>query len=135
MMQVCHMLKISRQAFYKYRQQSISEELQDELIVHLVRDKFFDILRINGLLVKPTKSYTVTTNSRHRFYIYKNLIHHSDRGFQYCCDAYVRLLQKHKAQLSMGEAGNPYDNVRLWRTERVNGILKTEFYPVKRGFI
>ena len=53
------------------------------------------------------------------------LIHHSDRGVQYCCDEYVRLMDSHGAKLSMGETGNPYDNAIA---ERVNGILKTEFF-------
>lgn len=38
------------------------------------RDKFFDILRKNGLLIKPMKQYVVTTNSRHIFRIHSNLI-------------------------------------------------------------
>jgi len=221
------MLKISRQAFYKYKQHRVAQKLEEEIIVRMVneiryklprvggrklyhmmqndlnrlpskpgRDKFFDILRENGLLVEPTKRYTVTTNSHHRFKVYTNLIkdialsrpnevfvadltylrlpggfcylflvtdvysrkilgynlsqslsaegavnavrmalrglpfvegliHHSDRGFQYCSDSYVQLLQHHGIQLSMGEAGNPYENAIA---ERVNGILKTEFY-------
>jgi transposase InsO family protein len=55
----------------------------------------------------------------------KGLIHHSDRGVQYCSNEYVKLLKKNKIEISMGEAGNPYDNAIA---ERVNGILKTEFY-------
>lgn len=160
------------------------------------RDKFFDILRKNGLLIKPMKQFVVTTNSHHRFRVYSNLIkelniegpnqvfasdityirlgkdfcylflvtdhysrkivgyhlsrslaangaieamkmalrgvtdtdgliHHSDRGFQYCCQEYVSLLTSHNIKISMGEAGNPYDNAIA---ERVNGILKNEFY-------
>lgn len=227
MKNVCHMFKLSRQAFYKYRQHRITEELEKEIILDLVkeirhklprvggrklyhmlqqdfnrlpskpgRDKFFDILRQNGLLVQRTKRYAKTTQSYHRFRVYTNLIkhrtvskanevfvadityirlkdrfcylflvtdvysrkivgykltnglgvqgalqaiamalhgavhtrgsiHHSDRGFQYCCDEYVDLLQSHGVELSMGEVGNPYDNAIA---ERVNGILKTEFF-------
>jgi transposase InsO family protein len=51
------------------------------------------------------------------------LIHHSDRGIQYCCDAYVNALLAHKIQISMTQSGSPYDNAIA---ERVNGILKTE---------
>ena len=54
----------------------------------------------------------------------KNLIHHSDRGIQYCCHAYTDLLKKHGIKISMGEAGNCYDNAIA---ERVNGILKSEY--------
>lgn len=221
------MLRISRQAFYKYRKTNENKNLQEEVIVKLVkdirkklpriggrklfymlkgdfdkhplklgRDKFFRILCKNGLLVEPIKQYTRTTNSKHRFRIYSNLIesltvneankvfvsdityirlrkdfcylflvtdvfsrkivgyhlsmslaakgaieamktalkgvskpeeliHHSDRGIQYCCEEYVELLQSKKIKISMGEVGNPYENAIA---ERVNGILKNEFY-------
>ncbi len=52
------------------------------------------------------------------------LIHHSDRGIQYCCYAYTDLLRSKGARISMGEKGNPYENAIA---ERVNGILKLEF--------
>ncbi len=42
--------------------------------IKLGRDKFFDILRKNELLIKKKKCYTRTTNSFHRFKIYDNLI-------------------------------------------------------------
>jgi putative transposase len=221
------MMKMSRQAFYKNRISETAEQLEEEIIIQLVknlrkklprlggrklykllkedlrklpikigRDKFFDLLRKNGLLIEPTKQYVVTTNSYHRFRIYSNLIkelkieasnklwvadityirlqggfcylflvtdvysrkivgyylseslstdgaiaaikmalkgitttegliHHSDREFQYCSSNYVELLHRHGINLSMGDSGNPYDNAIA---ERVNGILKTEFY-------
>jgi transposase InsO family protein len=40
------------------------------------------------------------------------LVHHSDRGVQYACNAYVDLLLEHGIQPSMSRAGNPYDNAR-----------------------
>jgi len=52
------------------------------------------------------------------------LIHHSDRGIQYCSHEYTGLLKKHDIEISMGEVGNPYENAVA---ERVNGILKSEF--------
>lgn len=51
------------------------------------------------------------------------LIHHSDRGVQYCCDAYVKLLQDKQLKISMTENGDPLENAIA---ERVNGILKQE---------
>jgi len=172
----------------------LSEDLS-KLRGSVGRDKFFDILRRNDLLVKRRKRYATTTNSRHWFYIYGNLvkgitvdgpnrvfaaditylrlqksfcylalvtdvysrkivgwdvseslsfdgafralkmalcdvvdgsklIHHSDRGIQYCSHEYTNLLKQHGVSISMGEAGNPYDNAIA---ERINGILKTEF--------
>ena len=51
------------------------------------------------------------------------LIHHSDRGVQYCCDPYVALLQKHGIAISMTEDYKPTDNAVA---ERINGIIKAE---------
>ena len=51
------------------------------------------------------------------------LIHHSDRGVQYCCHAYTQLLHAHGVQLSMTQNGDVYQNAVA---ERVNGILKIE---------
>ncbi len=162
--------------------------------IYLGRDSFFSLLGENGLLIKPKKRYVVTTNSRHRFRMYKNLIkdievkcpkkifvsdityiktlegfkylalitdkysrkivgyalseslsiegnlsalkmalkglkstdrliHHSDRGLQYCSKAYVDLLNKHNVEISMTEENHVYENALA---ERVNGILKNE---------
>jgi transposase InsO family protein len=173
--------------------------LQDDferLDYKLGRDSLFKILREYDLLIKRRKSYTKTTNSFHRFYVYKNLIlelkierpnqvfvadityirvgrsfmylslitdlcsrmivgwnlsesleasgclsalkmalamvsepssliHHSDRGVQYCCSEYTGLLIANGISISMAQQGNPYENAHA---ERVNGILKEEFY-------
>lgn len=53
-----------------------------------------------------------------------NLIHHSDRGVQYCCEDYVRLLTSNNIKISMTENGDPRENPVA---ERVNGILKDEW--------
>lgn len=52
------------------------------------------------------------------------LIHHSDRGVQYCSNAYVERLQSRSIQISMTENGDPRENAVA---ERVNGILKEEW--------
>jgi putative transposase len=52
------------------------------------------------------------------------VIHHSDRGIQYCCYAYTDKLKGQGVTISMGDAGNCYDNAIA---ERVNGILKEEY--------
>lgn len=162
----------------------------------LGRDAFFEILKEHDLLVKRRKSYVKTTNSFHRYYVYKNLIqeleivkpnqvfvsdityirvassfmylslvtdlysrrimgwdlsnsleavgsiraltmalsylskedeliHHSDRGVQYCSNDYVSILISNNVKISMAEQGNPYENAVA---ERVNGILKDEFF-------
>jgi putative transposase len=54
----------------------------------------------------------------------QGLIHHSDRGIQYCCTDYVTMIEHLGICLSMTEKGDPYENAIA---ERVNGILKIEF--------
>lgn len=171
-------------------------EYIDGLGIGLGRDKFFDLLRANDLLVKRRRKHVTTTQSFKRFFLYKdhyngfawrcphqawvsdityiriedgfwylflitdafsrkiigwqlaptletkwalkalrmavkqcpdttNVVHHSDRGFQYCSGDYIKLLKEQKAIPSMGEAGYCYDNAMA---ERVNGILKDEYF-------
>lgn len=59
-----------------------------------------------------------------RIYPNNKLIHHSDRGAQYCCKEYVDVLIQHGIAISMTQNGDPYENAIA---ERVNGILKEEF--------
>ena len=54
----------------------------------------------------------------------RGLIHHSDRGIQYCCTDYVNELTEYNALISMTEENHCYENAIA---ERVNGILKCEF--------
>ena len=168
-------------------------------VMSIGRDKFFDILRANHLLITPKRSYHITTNSYHRFrkhenrilnlkidrpeqvwvsdityigkrdnpcylslvtdayskkimgyYVAENLdsqsslkalkmalkqriqnttplIHHSDRGLQYCSNEYQKELVKNKVLCSMTQNSDPYENAVA---ERINGILKQEFMIV-----
>jgi transposase InsO family protein len=54
----------------------------------------------------------------------ENLIHHSDRGVQYCCHAYVNLLQKNNVQISITQTGDPLENAIV---ERIHKTIKEEF--------
>jgi transposase InsO family protein len=54
----------------------------------------------------------------------QSLIHHSDRGLQYCSLLYQNELQKHAITPSMTDGYDCYQNALA---ERVNGILKQEF--------
>lgn len=167
----------------------------NRLGIKLGRDKLYDFMREQGLLVAKRKKYHKTTNSRHWMKRYPNiikdleinhpeqlwvaditylqvkqkhhylhlitdayskkivgyeladnlmaqtttnaldkaiknrryetnLIHHSDRGLQYCSSMYTRLLIENQIQISMTEQYDPYENAIA---ERVNGILKDEF--------
>ena len=62
--------------------------------------------------------------NRNRLYKGEPLIHHSDRGIQYCSDAYQKMLTRYCITPSMTESYDPYSNAVA---ERVNGILKQEF--------
>ena len=53
----------------------------------------------------------------------KPLIHHSDRGLQYCSKDYTSILKDNNIAISMTQTGSPYDNAVA---ERINGILKQE---------
>jgi len=57
------------------------------------------------------------------------IIHHSDRGVQYCSHNYVNLLLTSKMLISMTQNGDPYENAIA---ERVNGILKSEWIHGER---
>ena len=61
---------------------------------------------------------------RGRTNVTKKLIHHSDRGVQYCSDEYQEVLDKYHIKCSMTNNGDPYENAVA---ERINGILKQEF--------
>jgi transposase InsO family protein len=61
----------------------------------------------------------------------QGLIHHSDRGIQYCTHEYTALLEKNSILISMTQTGDPLENPIA---ERVNGILKEEYllvHPIK----
>lgn len=60
----------------------------------------------------------------------EGLIHHSDRGVQYCSHKYVELLQQHGMRISMTENGDPLENAVA---ERLNGIIKQEYLDLERA--
>jgi transposase InsO family protein len=74
-------------------------------------------LKAQGCLIALHKAIAALTSKN------RSLIHHSDRGIQYCCEPYVSTLQINGIAISMTQTGSPYDNAIA---ERVNGILKTE---------
>ena len=224
-MATCNLLGVDRQVYYRAKnsllyKQSIAQQvislvrsirnlmpkLGTRKLYHMLekelkplkvgRDKLFRILKANHMLIKPKKSYHITTDSHHRFkkhknivinleilkpeqiwvsdityignrdnpcylalitdayskkimgynvsdslnmsgpiqalnmalknktYIDESLIHHSDRGLQYCSNDYQSLLKLNNIKTSMTEKYDPYENAIA---ERVNGILKQEF--------
>jgi transposase InsO family protein len=177
----------------------LMEYIQKDLIenkIKIGRDALFDLLRSFGLLVKKTKRFHITTDSKHFFYTspnllkdltldhaeqafvsdityiridgghsylalvtdayskkimgwkldsnmkvslvkdalemanknriynHQNVIHHSDRGIQYCCPDFSEFAQNKGFILSTTQKYDPYENAVA---ERINGILKYEF--------
>lgn len=174
-------------------------ELREQFTEHGIkmgRDAFIGLMRSRGMLVRKTKRYHITTNSKHFFYTSPNrikglvinrseqvwvsdityiriegqhaylalvsdaysrkimgwcidthmraglvkdalsmaldntefnrdaIIHHSDRGIQYCCPEFTEFAQKNGMLLSTTQKYDPYENAIA---ERINGILKYEF--------
>ena len=83
---------------------------------------------IVGYCLRPTLEATGSLNALEMAILTRKkstiLIHHSDRGVQYCCNNYVEMLKINNIEISMTENGDPYENAIA---ERVNGILKNEF--------
>ena len=77
-----------------------------------------DSLELKGCVRALKKAIYQTKNI-------KQLIHHSDRGIQYCSNVYTQILKGNKIGISMTEENHCYENAMA---ERVNGILKDEFY-------
>lgn len=98
----------------------------DNYYLHLITDAYSK--RIMGYCFSDNLSATSTLSALEmaiRLRLFNHpLIHHSDRGLQYCSALYVNTLEKNNIKISMTETGSPYDNAIA---ERVNGILKDEF--------
>ncbi len=77
-----------------------------------------DSLELNGCVRALNKAIYQAKNI-------KELIHHSDRGIQYCSNVYTQILKRKNIDISMTEENHCYENAMA---ERVNGILKDEFY-------
>ena len=75
-------------------------------------------LELNGCVRALNKAIYQAKNSN-------GLIHHSDRGIQYCSNKYTQILKRNNIKISMTEENHCYENAIA---ERVNGILKDEFY-------
>ena len=97
------------------------------LYLHLITDAYCKLILGWNLSKSLHASFTIEALRmaiRHVNCDLTGLIHHSDRGCQYCSEAYVKLLQDNNIEISMTQSGDPRDNPIA---ERVNGILKTEW--------
>lgn len=71
-------------------------------------------------LVKEALSMAI----KNKQYQHDSIIHHSDRGIQYCCPDFTQFAQSQGMLLSTTQQYDPYENAIA---ERINGILKYEF--------
>lgn len=103
------------------------ETIEGNSYLHLITDayskKIMGYELCNDLEARSTiKALQMAIGQRK--YPGEPLIHHSDRGLQYCSKLYVNHLLQNNIQISMTENGDPYENAVA---ERINGILKDEF--------
>ena len=94
--------------------------------LHLITDAYSK--RIVGFVLADNMQAITTLKAlqmaiSERMYQEK-LIHHSDRGLQYCSSIYTQTLTENNIEISMTEEYDPYENAVA---ERINGVLKTEF--------
>jgi putative transposase len=75
----------------------------------------------NMYTVNNLKALEMSLNKRDKRH-FEHLIHHSDKGSQYCSLDYVKALKKAKISISM--AGNSLENPYA---ERLNGIIKNDY--------
>ncbi len=195
--QVICMVRAIRMKMPRIGTRKLYHILEPELkALNIGRDKLFQILSANHLLIEPKRNYLITTNTHHRFrkhrdliqdliikrpeqvwvsditylgtrsnhlylslitdayskkivgykvsnnlnasssiqalqmaikgrkYKDNDLIHHSDKGIQYCSDDYQEILMDNNIKCSMTEKYDPYSNAIA---ERINGIIKNEF--------
>ena len=64
------------------------------------------------------------------------LIHHSDRGAQYCSKEYVQLLEAHRLRGSMARRGNPFDNAlaeSFWKTLKYEQIYRNDYGTIEQA--
>lgn len=73
----------------------------------------------------PLEALVMAVDNRQKMSPYI-LIHHSDRGVQYCSAEYVQILADERMAISMTQSGSPYENALA---ERVNGTVKNDFFP------
>ena len=100
---------------------------EKEMYLHLLTDAYSKQIMGYELCTDMEASSTskaLLMGLKNRTYPDSELMHHSDRGSQYCSAEYTKILKTNNIKISMTENGDPYENAVA---ERINGILKTEF--------
>lgn len=102
------------------------DTLEGNAYLHLVTDAYSKQIMGHELCdnMEATSTLKALTMALGKRKYKSELIHHSDRGLQYCSKRYTDCLKENGINISMTENGDPYENAIA---ERVNGILKDEF--------
>jgi putative transposase len=105
----------------------LDTKAEGNLYLHLITDAYSKQIMgyelcDNMTAISTHKALLMALNKRQ--YRDMPLIHHSDRGLQYCSALYTECLMANHIAISMTQNGDPYENAVA---ERVNGILKDEF--------
>jgi putative transposase len=98
----------------------VTDMYSRKIIGHCV----YENLSVKGCLIALKEALKKASKSTTQ-----NLIHHSDRGIQYCCNAYTGLLTRNSIRISMTQSGDPLENAIA---ERVNKTIKEEFTTDKQ---
>ncbi|WP_370640716.1 IS3 family transposase, partial [Flavobacterium sp. SM15] len=106
-----------------------------------IQDKHAYLALVTDIYSKKIMGFKLDTNMKatlvkdalqmalkNRTHKRENIIHHSDRGIQYCCPEFSDFAKNNRMQLSTTQQYDPYENAVA---ERINGILKYEFGLLK----
>lgn len=101
----------------------------------IIIKKEIEIIRkkIMGFCIDDNMKVSLVKNAldmavKNRTNTHEKIIHHSDRGIQYCCPDYANFAQQRGMILSTTEKYDPYENAVA---ERINETLKYEFGMLK----
>jgi len=132
-----HRFRVHQNLLQQFRPSAAHQAwVSDITYVRLIKDRFAYLFLITDAYSRKIVGWELSDNlgldgalkalrmSMRQCPANQSVIHHSDRGFQYCSHQYVRALQARGMQISMAQAGNCYENAMA---ERVNGILKMEY--------
>jgi transposase InsO family protein len=133
----CNVLGVSASGYYAWKNRKPSKRQREDLLyLAHIRASFaesrqtYGVRRIHaelqekGLAMKALQRAIALRQPK------PGLIHHSDRGSQYCSNDYQKLLRKHKIEPSMSSKGNCYDNAiveTVFKTIKSELVWRTSF--------
>ena len=138
-----HSLHKYKNLLHGFEVTNINQVWASDITYFMIGENVYYIIFIQDVYSRRILGYSVSDNMLHQNNVkvledsialrkgagLSNLIHHSDKGSQYCSTNYINLLHENNIAISM--AGNSMENPYV---ERLNGIIKNEYlYPRKRA--